>query len=178
MEVRVLEPHDIDQLAALFDHLSVQSRYLRFMAPIPHVSTSIITHLAAVDHHRHEAVGMFDGDVLVGSAHYFRSADEPATAEISIEIADEHQQRGLGGCLLKVLADLARQRGITEFTATALRENRAVRALLRGSGWPISSRLSGPESTMTISLPTPRPVSMVSACGCVADVLVAPTRAA
>lgn len=178
MEVRVLEPQDVDQLASLFEHLSLQSRYLRFMAPIPTVSATVINHLADVDHQRHEAVGMFDGDVLVGSAHYFRSADQPSTAEISIEIADEHQQRGLGGCLLKVLSDLARERGITEFTATALRENRAVRALLRGSGWPITSRLSGPESTMVITLPAPRPAPVVSSCGCVATVLVSPLQAA
>lgn len=179
MEVRALEPADIDQLALLFDRLSLKSRYLRFMAPIPSVSPSVLRHLAAIDHLRHEAVGAFDGDELVGSAHYFRSTEHPDAAEIAIEVADTYQQRGLGACLLRVLSDLARERGITEFTATALRENNAVRALLRGAGWPIATRLAGPESSMVITLPPPRRATPpADRCGCVATVVYSATQAA
>ena len=174
----MLEPADIDQLASLFDRLSVQSRYLRFMAPIPSVSPAVIRHLAAVDHQLHEAVGVFDRDVLVGSAHYFRSEERPDAAEISIEVADTHQQRGLGACMLEVLAELARQRGITEFTATALRENRAVRALLHRSGWRIVTRLAGPESSMIITLPAAHRRAATDACGCAATAVTNSVHAA
>lgn len=150
--VRPLEPADGEHLADLFDRLSPRSRYLRFFTSTASLPPWVLRHLSAIDHDRHEAVGVFDGDVLVGVAHWFRTAEAGAEADIAVEVADDHQHHGLGRCLLRVLADRARRQGITRFTATTLTENAAVRALLRSSGWPLESRLDGPQLHYGIEL--------------------------
>src|SRR6478672_3887842 len=60
LQTRVLDPSDIEEIAALFVRLSSRSRFLRFMSPIRTISASTLAYLAAIDHERHEAVGAFD----------------------------------------------------------------------------------------------------------------------
>jgi RimJ/RimL family protein N-acetyltransferase len=152
LQLRVLEPTDAGLIAGLFERLSLRSRYLRFFSPVDKVPAPTILRLASVDHDRHEAVGAFADRSLVGSAHYFRSAEDATTAEIAVEVADDHQRHGVGPCLLRALARLAQQRGITHFTASVLAENRAALAMLHQSGWPTVARLSGPEVLFALTL--------------------------
>jgi hypothetical protein len=41
LQIRVLNPNDIDEIAALFARLSSRSRYLRFMSPVRAVSAGM-----------------------------------------------------------------------------------------------------------------------------------------
>jgi GNAT superfamily N-acetyltransferase len=131
----------------------MQSRWLRYLAPLRSVSELMLRRLSSIDHDRHEALGAFDEGELIAAAHYFRDAAEPARAEISVEVADSHQRRGIGQRLLNDLAGLARQRGITEFSATALRDNAGVLAMVHNSDWPSVVRPSGPEVEIALTLP-------------------------
>ncbi len=151
---RVLEPSDIGAIAELFGRLSARSLYLRFGSPLVKMPASTLRHLAAVDHRRHEALGVFDDRTLVGSAHYFRSREEPAEAEISVEVADSHHRRGVATRLLRELAGLAVPQGISTFTATILSENWPVVSLLRHASWPTTSRVDGCELTVAMTLPS------------------------
>jgi GNAT superfamily N-acetyltransferase len=161
--LRVLEPTDAEHLKLLFEQLSQRSRWLRYLAPLRKLSSQALTRLASIDHERHEALGAFDGEILVGAAHYFRDAADPSRAEISVEVADSHQRRGIGPRLLNELAVLARQQGITAFKATALRENLGVISMVHNSGWPSVVTPSGPELdiALTIADVTPRPVAVL-----------------
>jgi RimJ/RimL family protein N-acetyltransferase len=156
VELRTLDVDDIDHVAALYERMSPRSRYLRFLSPSTKVSSTTIRHLASVDHERHEALGVFEDGELVGSAHYFRSLEDPTRAEISVEVDDAFHRLGLGTCLLRELARLARRRGVTHFTATVFAENQAVLALLDHAGWPRTSRYDGPELILTMELHLPR----------------------
>jgi GNAT superfamily N-acetyltransferase len=151
---RVLEPSDIGRLRALFDRLSPRSRHLRYLAPVRSQSESMLRRLADIDHEWHEALGAFDEGALVGVAHYFRDRADRVRAEISVEVADSHQRRGIGPRLLHELALLARGRGITEFNATALRENSGVLSLIHRLDWPSVVRPDGPELAIALTLPT------------------------
>lgn len=153
LELRPLEPSDLWHLTSLFDHLSARSRYLRFFTPTPKVPAATLRYLAAVDHRHHEAVGAFNSGTLVGAAHYLRDTDCPSRAELCVEVADPHQGRGLGTDLLHDLAHRAQRRGITQFTATVMAENRAAVALIRGTGWTIATRIDGPNLELVLSFP-------------------------
>ena len=159
--VRVLDPCDRSHLAALFERLSARSRYLRYLAPVHSLPERNLRRLASIDHQRHEAVGAFESGTLVGVAHYFRDADHPGRAEIAVEVADDHHRRGIGTSLLLELARLARERGIGEFVATSLLENRAVLALLRRSSLPVSVQEEGIDLNIVLDLvPTPKSCAM------------------
>jgi len=94
----------------------------------------------------------FDGDELVGAAHFMRSLPSTEEAEISLEVADDHQHQGIGTRLLCELATLARRQGVSQLRATMLAENSAAVSLMRHFGWPIVSRSDGPELTLTMSI--------------------------
>jgi GNAT superfamily N-acetyltransferase len=166
VSVRALEPADVEHLRALFGRLSAQSRWLRYLAPLRKLSEPALRRLASVDHDSHEALGAFEDGELVAVAHYFRDGREPAQAEISVEVADSHQRRGIGPRLLNELAVLARQRGITAFKATALRENRGVLAMVHNSDWPKVVTSAGSELDIALTLPdiTPVPAAALRPC--------------
>jgi GNAT superfamily N-acetyltransferase len=148
VHLRALGPTDIDSMAVMFDRLSWRSRYLRFMSPRG-VTAPMLRYFADIDHRRHEAVGAFTRRRLVGSAHFFQFPDDPTQAEIAAEVIDRYQGKGIGSCLLRELACLARPHGITHFYATVLAENVAGLALLRNSGWPAVTRQDGPVLAIT-----------------------------
>jgi GNAT superfamily N-acetyltransferase len=152
-QLRVLEPTDIEHVAALFDRMGPRSLRLRFFTAMPRVPRATVRYLADIDHQRHEAVGIFEAGALVGAAHYFRSADDPTRAEISAEVADTHQGQGLGTRLLAELARQARRAGIDRFALTVLQENEAALAVLNRTGWPMVSRMDGPELTIDLAVP-------------------------
>jgi GNAT superfamily N-acetyltransferase len=151
---RALEPTDMHRLADLYAGLSPRSRFLRFMSPIHHLPDRALEHLANIDHYRHEAIGAFDRDGLVGSAHWFRSEAHPRQADLAIEVADNYQRRGVGSQLLRLLARRARARGIGVFGATLLAENTGAIALIRATGWPLVSTCDGPQLSVTMSIDT------------------------
>jgi len=153
--IRPLDPRDAPHLADLFGRLSPTSRHLRYLTPMSTLPAGHLRHLAAVDHRAHEAVGAFESGELVGAAHYFRSREEPKRAEIAIEVADVHQRHGLGSRLLVELARLARDRGITHFTAIALAENPGVRGMLRQSRCPITTHTNRSEILLIMRLLPP-----------------------
>jgi GNAT superfamily N-acetyltransferase len=152
LRVRVLEPADIGRLADHYDGLSPRSRFLRFMSPIQRVPDSALEHLANIDHDRHEALGAFDRNGLVASAHWFLRPHDPSLADLAIEVADQYQRRGVGSRLLCLLGQRARARGIAEFGGTVLAENAGAIALIRASGWPIASTLDGPELAFVMAI--------------------------
>lgn len=152
LEVRALERTDAPEVVALFDRLSADSRYLRYLTPVHVLSDRMLERLTAVDHDRHEAVGVFvDGD-LVGAAHWFRTREDEASAEIAVEVADSHQRHGLGRLLLQELGERARARGIARFTALAWSDNAGVQALVRGGAWPGEVRVEGAEMQIELAL--------------------------
>ena len=153
--IRPLDPRDAHHLADLFARLSPTSRHLRYLTPMSTLPAGHLRHLAAVDHQAHEAVGAFEAGELVGAAHYFRSREEPKQAEIAVEVDDVHQRHGLGGRLLGELARLARDRGITHFTAIALAENPGVRGMLRQPRWPTTTHTHGTEIVLMMRLLPP-----------------------
>jgi GNAT superfamily N-acetyltransferase len=164
--IRALEPADVGHLRSLFTRLSMRSRRMRYLAPLRSVSEATLRVLASIDHENHEALGAFDEGELIAAAHYVRDRADAGRAEISVEVADSHQRRGIGQRLLNDLAGLARQRGITEFSATALRENAGVLAMVHNSQWPFLVRQSGPELdiALTITDVAARPSIVLAPC--------------
>ena len=61
-KVRVRQGHSSDRELLLrgFERLSEESRYRRFLAPMPELSESMIRYLTEVDHHDHEALIALD----------------------------------------------------------------------------------------------------------------------
>ena len=131
--VRHIKPGDKEMLASAWAKLSRQSQQRRFMAPKPVLTKGDLRYLTEVDGHDHVALvalRMDAPDQLVAAARYVRLADDPATAEVAVTVADPLQGQGIGKALGVLLADEARGRGIRRFSASMLAENRPALRLM------------------------------------------------
>jgi GNAT superfamily N-acetyltransferase len=138
VRVRPILPGDKDRLADGFERLSPQSRYRRFFSAISELPDEMLAYLTELDYHDHFAFGAIDlddpGQPGVGVARYIRLADDPAAAEVTVAVSDDHQRRGIGTVLLEAVAVTAREHGVERLVATVLADNEPVKAMLRDSG--------------------------------------------
>ncbi len=136
--VRPVEPSDEPALREFLDALSQDSRWLRFF------SLGIDLGRAA---QRAADPGGYGLIVTAGEqervvAHAVYEIERPGRAEVAFAVADEMQGRGLATVLLAHLAEVASARGIVEFTATVLPENRRMISVFRESGFPVQVHAS------------------------------------
>lgn len=110
--VRQIRPDDKAVLSAGFKRLSAESRYRRFLTPMPKLNKSALAYLTEVNHHDHEALLALDAHGNgVGVARYVRR-DASDAAEAAVAVIDDWQGRGVGTLLLELLADRAREEGV------------------------------------------------------------------
>jgi RimJ/RimL family protein N-acetyltransferase len=150
--IRPLEPEDRDLIRSGFERLSDRSRYLRFQTPLTELSEQQLSYLTTVDHHDHEALIALDpeADEAIGVARFVRVSDK--VAECAIVVADDWQNRGLGGELLERLVDRAHEEGVERFTALVLAENTDALRLLERLGDAVRHS-DGSQLELEIELP-------------------------
>ena len=155
--VRIRQGHssDRDLLLRGFERLSPQSRYRRFLVPVPELSDEAVRYLTEIDHHDHEAMIALDDATGegVGVARYVRHRERRDAAELAVTVIDDWQGRGVGTLLVEVLSARAREEGISSFTALMLAENADMMDMLSRLG-PV--RIVDQEAgTVEIEMPIP-----------------------
>ena len=152
--VRPIDAGDRAAIEGIFERLSEQSRYQRFMTAIDELSPSQLEYLTDVDHHDHEALVAFDPDdgSGVGVARFVRLEDGK-TAEAAVTVIDEWQGRGLGTALCNLLAERAREEGIERFNALLLASNDQMHDVLASLG--PSKVLSRQAGTVEVEVEIP-----------------------
>ena len=136
VRIRRERPSDGDLLRRGFQRLSPESRYRRFLAPMPVLSASALRQLTDIDHHDREAIVALDehGAEPLGVARYVRDAERPEAAEVAVTVVDDWQGRGLGTLLLEVISARARAEGVRTFTAWMLARNQEMMDLFKHLG--------------------------------------------
>jgi RimJ/RimL family protein N-acetyltransferase len=129
MQIRPIEPSDAPALVKAHDHLSAETRRLRFFRAHPRLSPDEAAFFATVDHVDREAFVVMDGKFIAAVGRYDRVA--PDTAEVAITVGEPYQHHGFGTMLLDALAARAREVGITRFVADTFGDNRAAIGLIR-----------------------------------------------
>jgi GNAT superfamily N-acetyltransferase len=141
LHLRPIRSDDSAKLVAFHNKLSFDSIYRRYFSIHPELSQHEVAHLTEVDYLDRLAFVVEDGDDLVAVGRYDR---EPSTtiAEVAFVVRDDYQHVGIGRRLLEALADAARERGITTFTAETMFENRNMMSVFRQSKFPVTSSVS------------------------------------
>ena len=136
--VRPIRLGDENLMRQLFHSFSKETIYHRFFAMIADMSLEQLRHYVNVDYEQRMAiVGVIkveDREKIIAVARY--DLDRPTNmAEVADVVEDEWQNRGLGSFLLKYLAQIARTRGISGFTAEVMPDNfRMLHLLDKTSG--------------------------------------------
>ena len=155
--IRPIAADDKERLERGLEQLSQESRYRRFFAPIDHFTDAELAYLTELDYSDHFAWGAIALDEPdqpgIGVGRYIRSQDDPKSAEAAVVVADAWQSKGIGGVLLRVLAETAHAKGIERFEALVLATNEPALEFMRRFG----ASLESDESVVHISIPLPLP---------------------
>lgn len=137
-------------------HLSSQSRWQRFAAPVSHLSDSQLSYLADLDNKLRVAwcasTVRDGGDLGIGLGRYIALPEDLAVAEFALTVIDEFQGRGVGRELLKHLIESAGQNRIHSLCGYVLPGNRSMLALSRRFGASVEQQ---DAETIKVIIPVP-----------------------
>ena len=147
--LRAILPQDDEKMLRLFDRLSADTVYFRFMAMVKRFSDSDIQRFTHIDFANEMAIvgivtssGEPDGEKLVGVGRYARLS-QPERGEVAITVEDAYQKQGIGTLLWGELLPFARAAGIEALEAEVLAENYRMLGLFRDSGYPATFQQLG-----------------------------------
>jgi GNAT superfamily N-acetyltransferase len=160
MTVRPIAPADAALLVAFFHRLSPETRWRRFLQPLPDMSDARLWphahRLAAIDRRREEALiaTMIEGGAahVVGVVRLARETATATTAEVALVVRDDCQGEGLGRILLAQLIQVARGRGLHGLWGLMAAENTAMGHLMHSCGEPVTTSIDHGEMKIAIAL--------------------------
>lgn len=141
--IRDVRLEDKEMISAEYERLSPESRFHRFLSPVPHLTNMMLHHLVDdVDFVDHVALGMLVADETgladsgfrgVGIARVIRYEDMPDAADVAVTVVDDFQGRGVASALL---AELMRRRpiGVRRLVTVVAADNQPSIAMLRRLG--------------------------------------------
>jgi len=153
INVRPMHPTDEKFVRGLFQSLSEQTKYYRFMSHIAKVPQKQIQNFVYIDYRSEMAiVGTIPeshGDEIIAIGRYY-IVPQTNRAEVAFVVRDDWQNRGIGTFLFKLLVMIAKQNGIEGFSAEVLIENKPMLSVLHKGEGKLSSRAEGRVSSVNI----------------------------
>lgn len=146
--IRPVVPGDGAGLHDLHASVSDDALFLRFFGSGRRAAHSYVEHVLAST----ETLSLVarEGERLVGLATAEPTA--PGTYEVAFLVADDLRGHGVGTLLLEHLADLARDRGASAFTAEVLAENWRMLDVFTGAGFDVVRTGDGGECEVRLDI--------------------------
>jgi ribosomal protein S18 acetylase RimI-like enzyme len=142
IEIRAVRPNDKDDMLAAIGRTSTESLRRRFFVVKRGFSQKEIDFFVRIDFRDHVAlIALADEDsrpTIVGGGRYV--VVEPGSAEVAFIVIDGYQGQGIGSHLMRHLAGIARDAGLTELIAEVLPENTAMRKVFSKFGFKPAPR--------------------------------------
>ncbi|SDU74388.1 bifunctional acetate--CoA ligase family protein/GNAT family N-acetyltransferase [Jiangella alkaliphila] len=135
--LRPMTPADDERLVEFYARVSDRSKYYRFFAPYPTLSSRDVERFTHVDHRDRVALILMVGDDMIAVGRYERLS--ATDAEVSFLVEDGHQGRGVGSVLLEHLAQAARERGVRRFVADILPANHKMISVFADAGYTVDN---------------------------------------
>jgi acetyltransferase len=136
--IRPIRADDEPAEREFFDHLSGETKSLRFMKFVSAVNEKMIHFFTHIDYDSHMAfVGEYGGQ-LVGEARYVANPGG-ASCEFGVVIADDWRKSGIAGLLMEALIEAARRRGFETMEGLVLRSNSAMLRFVKALGFKLEA---------------------------------------
>ena len=152
--IRPIRSADAPLIQQFHDRQSKESIYLRFFAPLPHLSDRDAHRFATVDYRERVALIMEADDRMVGIARYDKVGETPPRAEVAFNVADDFQGRGVGSVLLEHLVAIGQEDAVEEFTADVLPQNRKMLSVFSDAGFEVRRHFDDGVVALTFRIAT------------------------
>lgn len=152
---RPVKPTDEGMQREFFYSLSDESVYYRFFNIVKTMPHEKIQPLVNIDYREEMAiVGLIGKPEMEEMIAIGRYKLDPADnlADIAFLVRDDWQGRGIGTHLMRVLADIARERKISGFKADVLSENRKMLSVFHNCGYPVKTKLEDGSYSVMIDI--------------------------
>ena len=153
--VRPLHPSDMRTLQEFFYSHDEETVRLRYGYLRDRMTGESAYKLAAVDQRKDLALGIFEEhggrEELRAVGRYYLDPDG-RRAEVAFVVHEENRHSGMAGYLLGELAIVARKRGLEEFWASVLPENRAMAGVFLAAGGTEESHSADEDRTFHMPL--------------------------
>ncbi|MFO7916340.1 MAG: GNAT family N-acetyltransferase [Candidatus Krumholzibacteriales bacterium] len=152
---RPVKPTDESMQREFFYSLSDESVYYRFFNIVKTMPHEKIQPLVNIDYREEMAIVGLTGkpemqEMIAIGRYNLDPADN--LADIAFLVRDDWQGMGIGAHLMKVLADIARERKISGFKADVLAENRKMLSVFHNCGYPVKTKLENGSYSVMIDI--------------------------
>jgi GNAT superfamily N-acetyltransferase len=153
--IRPIQANDRERIIKLFNHLSPESRYLRFAHAISKLPDDFLDDILDLDYVREMALvavipSQTDGEEIIGISRYV-TPPKQNVCEFSLSVSDSHTTHGIGTHLMLDLIQHAKENGIQEMLGYVLSKNLRMLNLVSDLGFHISNLDDDPDFK-TVSL--------------------------
>jgi acetyltransferase len=153
--IRPIQLDDRERIIELFNHLSPESRYLRFAHAISKLPDDFLDDILHLDYKKEMALLAIMSDPsgteeLIGIARYV-TPPKQNICEFSLSVSDSHTTHGVGTHLMLDLIEHAKENGIQEMLGYVLSKNSRMLHLVSDLGFQITSLDDDPDFK-TVSL--------------------------
>ena len=163
VRIRGVRADDKKRISEAFRNLETESIYKRFFQYKKALTDKELKAATEVDFENEVAlmvtIGEKETETIIGAGRYvaFDAAGAQRSAEVAFMVEEDYQGQGIAGLLLWHLAGIARQKGVSQFEAEVLSENRAMLGVFSRSGLPMKQSASGGTAHVCLSLKADRP---------------------
>jgi RimJ/RimL family protein N-acetyltransferase len=154
--VRAIRREDQDALRAVFENLDVESFYRRFLGPKKELTDADLAQFTDLDFVQVVDLVVLtqtqDGEALIAGGRFAENPASPGSAELAFTTDKRYRGRGLANLILRHLARIARDLGISRLEGDVLADNQPMLAVLRRSGLPMQQQKDGNVIHVILSL--------------------------
>jgi RimJ/RimL family protein N-acetyltransferase len=152
VQIRAQRPTDREAVLAAVRRASAKTLYQRFLGVRREFSEEELHFFLEIDQVSHVVLVAEtvedSGTVIVGGGRYVLV--EPRRAEVAFTVIDAYQKRGIGTALMRRLAAIGREAGLTELVAEVLADNTPMMKVFKRSGLAMTTTLD--SSVYRVSL--------------------------
>lgn len=155
---RAIRPDDRDAILAALKELDERTLYYRFFGAKQNFSEQELKAATEVDFVRTVALVTClqdaEGEKIIGAGRYiaFGKSDPADRAEVAFMVEEDYHGLGIAGRLLRHLAGIAKEKGVSEFHAEVLPDNKGMLAVFSKSGFPMKQELAEGVAHVTLLL--------------------------
>lgn len=143
---RAIKPSDEEEMRRLFYRFSDQSVYYRYFSPIKTMPHEKMQEYVNIDYRMTLSIVGLAGepgqDRIIAEARYAQLPGE-TVADVAFIVDEACQGQGIATFLLQMLIDVAKESGITGFSADVLATNRSMLNVFEKVSFPVRAVLDG-----------------------------------